>query len=456
MTLKCICNICTCGRHYCKHQDCTFIHPGAKTEPVTEYSARYTEHELGKVESFRPKHAPLPDGKMECKSIQREDFQPYQLEKKWVRPQEIWQKPPGTIDNLTSYNITYTGRQSAPVRPIRHDKLTLSVGKFEGEPTYRADYKKWDKIPSKKYGPVYSWSPPTQKLANESTFTRDFKYNYEPPRKSMRPEILSKIEPPLEDKTGYREDYVAHSLPPKVLKEKQTYNLPAVPLDCLTTSRHDYQGQSGPRTLSYKPKLTPVCAQEPFPDMTTFKQDFCEWPTEKRSIRQPTQYVKPPGKVEQNTVHKLTYKEFPVQHTTSYRPKTSHRPLGNIESNTSYNTDYKRFDVPPVRISKKESYAPPEVPFQGISTHQAHFIEHPRTQTKSFKPTSFQRTDEAPLDDSTMYRNEYTPKEVPVCPIIFLNTDKSLYEFEGNSKTGHQLYKPLSSLQSKRAQLVAA
>lgn len=460
MTVKCICNICTCGRHYCKHQSCNIMHSGEKQEPVTEYGARYTEHELGKVEPYRPKQTPLVDGKMETKTIQREDYQPYQIEKQWVRPREIWKKPPGTIDNLTSYNINYTGRQSAPVKPIRHDKITLTPGKFGGEPTYRADYKKWENYPAKKYGPVSSWSPPTEKVADESTFTRDFKYNYEPPRKSMRPERLNQVaDVPLENKTGYREDYVAYSLTPKVLKEKQTYNLPSVPLESITTSQHDYQGQTGPRTHSYKPKLVPVSSQEPFPDMTTFKHDFREWPTERRSIQQPNLYVKPPGKLEQNTVHKLTYKEFPIQRTPCFRPQTTHRVTGNIEGNTSYNTDFKRFDIPPIRVNKKEAYTPPDVPFQGISTHQAHFIEYPRTHTKSFKPLSFHRTDNVPLDDNTMYRNEYTPKEVAMCPILLLNTDKSMFKFEGNSKTGHQLYKatkPLSALESNRVQLVAA
>ncbi len=44
---------------------------GDKPCRLTEYNAKYKEHELNKVEPFRPKIKPLPEGKMEDKTVQR-------------------------------------------------------------------------------------------------------------------------------------------------------------------------------------------------------------------------------------------------------------------------------------------------------------------------------------------------------------------------------------------------
>ncbi|CAE1268305.1 unnamed protein product [Acanthosepion pharaonis] len=163
MASKCICQICTCGRHYCKHLPTSFMSKGEKQQQcrLTEYNAKYKEHELYKVEPFRPKIKPLPEGKIEDKTIQRVDFQPYPVEKPWVRPQEVWQKPPGNMEGLTSYKKEFTGRHITPPLPIRHDAMPTVSGKFQGEPTYKSDYKKWDASPMVKFSHPSSWRPPT-------------------------------------------------------------------------------------------------------------------------------------------------------------------------------------------------------------------------------------------------------------------------------------------------------
>ena len=40
----------------------------------------------------------------------RVDFQPYPVEKPWVRPQEVWKKPPGNMEGLTSYKKEFIGK----------------------------------------------------------------------------------------------------------------------------------------------------------------------------------------------------------------------------------------------------------------------------------------------------------------------------------------------------------
>lgn len=463
MASKCICQICTCGRHYCKHLPTSFMSKGEKQQQcrLTEYNAKYKEHELYKVEPFRPKIKPLPEGKIEDKTIQRVDFQPYPVEKPWVRPQEVWQKPPGNMEGLTSYKKEFTGRHITPPLPIRHDAMPTVSGKFQGEPTYKSDYKKWDASPMVKFSHPSSWRPPSQKLDSESTFTRDFQYSYEPPRKSLKPSNTAHTsDAPLDDKTGYRTAYIEYPLPPKFQKEKEQYCPPQVPLDGLTTFKRDFQGQGGRRMLSCKPETKVLTSEDPFQDMTTFKNDFKAWPTEKPYFHQPEQYIKPPGKLEYDTTHKLTYREFPINRAVGFRPPSAQKQVGNFDGKTNYSLDFKPWEVSPLKVTIKHQYVPPVAPFKGISTQKAHFIEHPINVTKSFRPQATYQSSSAPLDDGTMYRTEFTPKEVPLCPAALLETGAAPFKFEKEADTGHRFYnmsnRHLSPLVTNRQEVAVA
>lgn len=461
MASKCVCQICTCGRHYCKHLPTSFMGKGEKPCRLTEYNAKFKEHKLNKVEPFRPEIKPLPEGKMENKTVQRVDFQPYTVEKPWVRQLEVWKKPPGNMEGLTSYKKEFTGKHISPPLAIRHDAMPSVSGKFQGEPTYKSDYKKWDASPMVKFSQPSTWRPPSQKLDGESTFSRDFRYSYEPPRKSLKPANAAHTsDAPLDDKTGYRTSYIEYPLPPKYQKEKEQYSVPQVPLDDLTTFKRDFQGQGGPRMQSCRPEVKAMASGDPFQDMTTFKNDFKAWPIEKPYCHLPDQYMKPPGKLEHDTTHKLAYREFPIKRTLGFRPASANKQVGNFDGKTNYSIDFKPWEVSPMKVSVRHHYVPPVNPFKGISTQKAHFVEHPINVAKSYRPQVTYESNNAPLEDKTMYRREFTPKEVPLCPATLLENDAGPFSFEKEADNGHRFYnltnKHLSQLTVNRQQVAVA
>ena len=49
-----------------------------------------------------------------------------------------------------------------------------------------------------------------------------------------------------------------------------------------------------------------------------------------------------------------------------------------------------------------------------------HYIPHAGGPQRSFKPDGVVHQSTAPFDDATMYRTEYTQKEIEPCPATFL------------------------------------
>ncbi len=49
-----------------------------------------------------------------------------------------------------------------------------------------------------------------------------------------------------------------------------------------------------------------------------------------------------------------------------------------------------------------------------------HYIQHDGGPQPSFKPDGLPYRSTAPFDDTTMYKTEYTKKEIQTCPAIHL------------------------------------
>lgn len=436
--VKCVCQICVCGRHHCPHRPANITGMGDYPCRLTEYTTNYKEHKLDKGICIRPQGEPLPQGNMEEKTIYRVDYPPHEPKPPCRHLPEVWKKPPGNIEGLTSYKKDYTNKKTKPAPSMRQDARPLNTGKFHGDPTYSTDYKQWEMEP-RRMPMVKAWSPPTNKMEGKSTFTRDYSYKEPRPAESFKPEPMRPAEGLFDDSTRYRDEYIEHGLPEKSPREKPLYRLPTVPLDGLTTFKRDYQEKNIPQTKSYAPDHTYKIPEEPIDDLTTFRRDYLNWPPSIPTLHQPEPYKKPPGKMDKDTTHKLAYRYFPTPPAQKYMPKTSATVGGKFNDESSYNTDYKPWKVAQLPMRKQE-YIPNTAPFKGISTMKAHYVPHPPVETTTCKPESSWEQDKGPLEDNTMYRLDYTPKEAPLCPAIFLDTNMTPYRFIREEETGHRFY----------------
>ncbi|XP_064608534.1 stabilizer of axonemal microtubules 2-like isoform X2 [Liolophura sinensis] len=447
MVKKCICEICTCGRHRCPHRP--YAGPTRGDEPcaLSEYTTKYPAHPVQLRESFKPQQVPMTgEGPIADKTTHRVDYVPYKVEKPWKKGSEEYKKPEGDMETLTSYKQTYTGKYGTPPKAIRRDATKSLPAKFEGEPTYRIDYRKWPMTGRPdKFGQEPDWQPPTQRFEGVSTFTDDYRRYNEKPRQSMRPTEAAKMsDAPIDDHTSYRESYIRHPLQPKWAKEKEHYKPTGVPFDGLSTFRRDYRGQVAPRMESCKPDAQAFQSDKPLDSMTTFRNDYRKWPTERPHQHQPDQYVKPDGDFDMNTTHKMQFRQFPIQRSLAKKPDDAKVRGGPFDGTTNYRQDYKKWEMGKInRPGAKNDYVASGAPFEGMSTHTAHFVPHAIPPARSCKPVTGAVQSDAPFEDGTMYRIDYTPKRSEPCPAGLLDTNTSRYVYRETATTGHKFYQPI-------------
>ena len=198
-----------------------------------------------------------------------------------------------------------------------------------------------------------------------------------------------------------------------------------------------------------------MASDAPFEDSTTFKDDYRRWATERPYQHMPDEYKKPEGDMDMNTTHNITYKQHPMQRHAAVKPAQGRvMDAGRFEGTTNYNSDFKPWEINRVQPVMKPDYHPNDAPFQGISTQKAHFVQHPINMTHSFKPGHAAITS-GPFEDGTMYRMEFTPKQMGPCPAAILGSGNSAYQYVEVDPRGHRIYKPVftsvTALSGKRS-----
>ncbi|KAL8613441.1 hypothetical protein ACOMHN_057160 [Nucella lapillus] len=447
MVKRCICEICTCGRHRCPHRPNIPLTGSDKPCMLTEYATTYHPHPIQLRGSFKPPaRAVDSDAPIEDKTTHRVDYVKHPMERPYQHAPDHYKQPSGDHDMLTSYTKDYPEKHIDPAKAIKHDTGRQVQSKFEGEPTYTSDYRKWDLGKPKKYGPEAVWQPPKDAFEGQSTFQRDYRRYNERPRELIRPQNAAvNSDTPFDGTTGYRVNYVPHPLGARFVKEREKYKPTGVPIDDLTTFKRDYRGEPGEKTSSFKPEGQAVASDAPFEGSTTFNNDYRKWPMERPFHHLPDQYRKPDGDMDMNTTNRITYKQHPLQRHAAVKPAHGRvMDPGQFDGVTNYSCDYKPWEINRVHPVMKPDYHPNDAPFEGISTQKAHYIPHPCHPTHSFKP-GHATIASGPFDDGTMYRMEYTPKEVGPCPAAILETGRSTFRYVELDPRGHKLYRPIST-----------
>lgn len=449
---KCICEICTCGRHRCPHRPTNVINKGDQPCTLTEYNNEFKQHPLQMRDSFKPSAEALRGGQFEDKTTQRQDFIKHPLEKPFVRVPDQYRRPEGEMEGMTSYKKEFTEKYQAPARAIKHDGQRLAQGRFEGEPTYKTDYRKWDM--SGRVGPYVSqdaWQPPTNRFEGESTMHHDF-IKHDARRRGMikPPQAAQMSDSPFNDKTGYRDAYIKHPLEPKYVHPKEQYKGPGAPFEDMTTFKRDFKGNPGEITRSFKPDNQAFSSGKPLEDVTTNRNDYRRWPMERPYVHAHEQYKKPDGTMEMTTTHNSTYRELPLDRVVAHRPSSANKARNApFDGSTSYANDYKKWEMNKNKPMMRDEYHPNMAPFEGLSTQKAHFIPHELQPNRSFRPDNTAFQSGSKFEDGTMYRTDFTPKHVEVCPVVGIEKGQAQFQFVTTDQRGHKLYQPVfESVQS--------
>ncbi|XP_045216001.1 stabilizer of axonemal microtubules 2-like [Mercenaria mercenaria] len=455
MSKRCICEICTCGRHRCPHAPTNHLGQGEGPCKLTEYSQVYKPHPLAPRETFKPHQQPMQGGEFMDKTTQRADYHAHPLERPFVHKPDEYVPPQGEFANQTSYKQEYVGKQGAPARAIRNEGQRQIPAKFEGEPTYKTDYRKWDAAGRQQpYGMQAAWEPPHTKFEGQTTFQNDYRRNEIPPRHNYKPNEGARLsDAPFEGRTIHQDAYIQHAIPPRYMKEKEQYRPSGVQFDGTTTFKRDYKGAQGEPTHSFKPEGKAFQSDARFEDGTTQKDDYKKWPMERPYIHPHEQYVKPAGEMEKNTTHNATYRPMPLQRVAAMRPVSAKKASAPFDGTTMYNSDYIKKYGERAQMPRQADYVPNNAPFEGNSTYKGHYKPHALQPNRSFRPDNTAFQSDARFDDHTLYRQDYVPKPIHVCEAAGIDQPTSRFQFASLDSRGHRQYQPvqtsISPLQSR-------
>ena len=197
---------------------------------------------------------------------------------------------------------------------------------------------------------------------------------------------------------------------------------------------------------SFKPDNQAFQSEAPLEDCTTMRDSYKKWETQRPYVHPAEQYKRPEGQMETNTTSKSTYREMPMVKTQAIRPSSARKgPEAAFDDMTNYKQDYRKWQADRVFVPKKDEYVPNPAPFHGDSTYKGHYQPHSMAPARSFRPDNQAFQSDAPFNAGTMYRQDYTPKEIHICEAANIDQGRSRFKFMELDQRGHRLYMPVST-----------
>lgn len=449
MKRLCICEICNCGRHRCAHRPTALYAKDNTLCALTEYKDKYPTYEgYNAPTSLKPKQAYRKDqGRMEGTTTFTSDYIPYEVSRRPGRQQAEYKPYPGDFDLDTTYKLDFNPYEVQPFVPVRPKERPHSKGgKLDTLPTYKEDFRPWEISKRELTKPEFTYQPPSAKFGNATTFQDDFAPRGLVPRESFKPPNMAKMsDAPFESLTSNRISFIAHPLEARFVKAKEEYKPSSQPFQDHTTHRADFQGLPGQLPKSCKPDFGKVASDAPFSESTEFRDSFQQWPVSLPQMRQQAEYVGPSVPMDLSTTSQGDFIKHAVQPFVSVKPlPRSSKSSAPFQGNTTMKDDFKAWSSRRQEMIKRpEEMRKNSGKIETLTTFKAHYTQHNVHPPTSCKPANAPLKSEAPFDDETMYRNEFTPKKITTCPASFDSPPG--FVFDNSDERGHRFFRKLLS-----------
>ncbi|XP_073693748.1 stabilizer of axonemal microtubules 2 [Garra rufa] len=450
MTRLCICEMCSCGRHRCTHQPTALYKKGSQTNVLSEYTEKYPAYKgHTRPKSLKPQlqykaHQDTMDGT----TTFRTDYIPYEVTRRPEKPQAEYKPTPGEIYLGTTYKQDYNPYEVQPFVPYRpKERVYATNAKLDTIPTYKEDFRQWEISRRELTKPDTPYQPPATKFGNATTFQDDFVNRGFVPRESYKPPNIAKLsDAPFESMTSNKLSYVPHALEARYVKPPVEYKPSSQPFQDLTTHRQDYQGLPSQLPKSCKPETLKAASNKPFQGSTEFRDRFQPWPVSPPQVQKTVEYMSPTEHMDLTTTSHTDYIKHQIQPFVSAKPfllpsKSSKPFLGN----TTMRDDFQPWVAQRQSIIRKqEEMQRASGKMEDLTTFRAHFIQHEPQPSFSFKPQNAPLRTDAPLQNETMYRTEFTPKKISMCPASFEIPPG--FVFDNYDDRGHRFFRKMASV----------
>ncbi len=311
---------------------------------------------------------------------------------------------------------------------------------------FKDDFRQWEISRRELTKPDTPYQPPVIKFGNSTTFQDDFVPRGLVPRESYKPSNIVKLsDTPFENMTSNKLCYVPHAVEARYVKPPVEYKPSSQPFQDLTSHRQDYQGLLSPLTKSCKPEPTKVASNKPFQGSTEFRDRYQKWPVSLRYVHKSVAYESPTEHMDMTTTSHTDYIKHQIQPFLSakpfFLPTKSSEPF---QGNTTMRDDFQPWAAPRQgMIRKPEEIQRASGKMEDLTTFRAHFVQHEAQPSFSFKPQNAPLRTDAPLQNDTMYRTDFTPKKISVCPASFEAPPG--FVFDNYDDRGHRFFRKMRS-----------
>ncbi|KAK2501670.1 hypothetical protein MC885_000609 [Smutsia gigantea] len=447
MSIRCLCEICTCGRHHCPHGTTRIYKTSGVSHPTTEYLEKYPMY--GNVlprQSLKPKQElQACHARMEGVTTFKSDYRPYEIVKQPRHVPEEYTPKQGEIDLGTTYKWDFNSYKVQPVAIVRPlERQQVKKGKLDTVPTYKDDYRAWDIQKNELCKPEQSYHPPTVKFGNSTTFQDDYVPQEIKPRQSFKPSSNVKSSAPFHGDTSHRLDYIPHQLEVKFARPKEVYKPTNQPFEDLTTHRYDFQRLMGETAKICRPADTRVTQNAQFEGSTEFRASFRPWEIPPPKVKKVQEYIPPAGAMQSHSTSHLDYIPHLAERVVPIRP-ASHRRNNHFpfQGKSTMKEDFPAWESCRQGLIKNQQQIPnPSGKFDGLSTFRSHYVPHESIPTESCKPFNVPFKSSIPFGDGTMYPIEGAPQKQEICPASYPSPPG--YIFENTDSRGHKFFRKIA------------
>lgn len=290
---KCICKVCTCGRHKCK----IVVQNNTRLEGASEYTNQYHSHPVPagpRLKHVQAVHVPVGvplSSATENRDQYKAHALPPKLPKRTPDVSALWNQ--AHFDGLSVSKGDY---KPWPVQPHRKpqkvespDKLMTSPDKLMGETTNKHDYKSWP-VPPPYVKKRAEYVPSKAKL--DGTSTHKEAYQVWPVSRPAPPPV--QVYRPANEDRDFRSENRSSFVPHQTARRKVTaveYHPVVTRFEGTTTNKEDYKQWPVARRVEYKDKYVPQ-PSAPLDGQTTYRDAYLP-KSVPRYVHEKLKYVKP-------------------------------------------------------------------------------------------------------------------------------------------------------------------
>lgn len=458
--LQCICQICSCGRHYCVHR------PQPKPKPtgqcvMTEYKdtfRSFPSHEPTrpiKPETAQRSSVKKFDGNTTYKDI----FVPHNTKPITKRSPPTYSKPEGVFEGRSSYKHDFFPKQAQKTTSAKPEYNKATYDKpFDGTTVNQETYKAWDlPSPAEFKKPKPAMSLPKGSFNHTTTFQHDFHgHNGQTGRETFNPPgpSLSVGSGKIASETTTRADYGRkYTRPVKSAKPPNSRIQHDLPFENDTTAKNAFKWPKGRPASSCRPEECTRSSGEPLESRTTHNQTYKQWNVPRTmTIRPGVGWTAPSDTFNHKTTVQHDYGAKQGAPAKSARPHYNRPVPGNFDSMTTHTDAFKVWQANPRESFRpSDRYKKPTAHFDGKTTFQTDFVGHKNTDTRPDLciPKEGGVSFEGNQEFNTMYATTFLGSSPPHCPANRLRIEPGSEPVAGykykQDHNGHQYFRGCKS-----------